>query len=63
MILDDNIIAGVEKYRITSLVSSLDDASKQSLLYNNEFFAKHEFQDYEIKDIILSLGEEAKKDL
>jgi len=63
MLLDDNIVIGIEKYRIVSLISSLDNNSKRSILYNQEFIEKHGFQEDETKKILLSLDEDAKRDL
>lgn len=63
MLLDDNVMKGIEKYRTVSLVNSLDDNSKKAILYNQEFLKKQDYKKDEIKKVLFSLGEDTKRDL
>ncbi|MBQ2938109.1 MAG: hypothetical protein IJE05_04455 [Clostridia bacterium] len=63
MMSNDNIMNGFENYEIVNIIKKMSDNSKQQILRNQEFIEKHQIADYELKNIVLSLTEEARAEM
>ena len=51
---------GFASYQIFNIIKKMSDSGKQQLLHNQEFIEKYQIADYELKDIVYSLTDEAR---
>ena len=64
LIKNDELVSDIDKWQILELVKTLGDNEKTKLLQDSDFLReKYGMQDYDFKDIALTLREEGKKSL
>lgn len=63
MMSNDNIMNGFESYQIVDIMKKMSDIGKQQLLHNQDFIEKYQIPDYELKNIISSLTDEARAEV
>lgn len=63
MMSNDNIMNGFESYQIVDIMKKMSDIGKQQLLHNQGFIEKYQIPDYELKNIISSLTDEARAEV
>ncbi len=60
MLSNDSIMNGFASYQIFNIIKKMSVSGKQQLLHNQEFIEKYQIADYELKDIVYSLTDEAR---
>lgn len=63
MISNDNIISSFDTYQIVDIIKRLCDTGKNKYLHNQELIEKHSLSNYELKNIISSMGDASKAEI
>ncbi len=61
--VNDSMTDELSNYQVADFIKKLDDESKTTILYNQEFIEKHGLDKYMINDIITSSGDKLKLDI
>lgn len=61
MINNENIMSGLESYQTIALIKRLNDNTKLQLLHNQNFIQKYQIPDYELRNIVSTLSEQAQE--
>ena len=63
LLSNDEIMNNFDNYEVISIIKTLDDDGKKKILGNPDFIKKHKISAYQLEDIIINLGEEARTEL
>ncbi len=63
MISNDDITSNFSSYTIVDIIKEMSNSGKQQLLHNQDFIEKHKLDNYELRDIISSLTDEARTEV
>ena len=63
MLSNDNIMNNLENYQILNIIKGMNDTGKQQLLHNQEFIEKYQIDEYDLRNIIYSLADEARAEI